>query len=100
VFAEAVAHGELLVNATNGAGSLDALRAAGEQNLEGKVLIDIANPLDVSGGMPPTLLTPIGSTTADGKPDVTLAHAEELQASRGPRWISARAHLPRGGSLS
>jgi predicted dinucleotide-binding enzyme len=54
-FAEAAEHGELVVNATNGAGSLDALRAAGEHNLGGKVLIDIANPLDSSGGMPPTL---------------------------------------------
>ena len=54
-FAEAAAAGELVVNATNGAGSLDALRAAGDQNLDGKVLIDIANPLDVSGGMPPSL---------------------------------------------
>jgi predicted dinucleotide-binding enzyme len=54
-FAEAAEHGELLVNATNGAGSVDALRAAGEQNLDGKVLIDIANPLDPSSGMLPTL---------------------------------------------
>ncbi len=55
-FAEAAEHGELLVNATNGAGSLEALHAAGEANLDGKVLIDIANPLDVSQGMPPSLL--------------------------------------------
>lgn len=54
-FAEAAAHGELVVNATSGAGSLDALHAAGEQNLSGKILIDIANPLDFSGGAP-TLL--------------------------------------------
>lgn len=54
-FAEAAEHGELLVNATNGAGSVEALRAAGEANLEGKVLIDIANPLDFSTGMPPSL---------------------------------------------
>jgi predicted dinucleotide-binding enzyme len=54
-FAEAAEHGELLVNATNGAASIDALRAAGEQNLDGKVLIDIANPLDPSGSMPPSL---------------------------------------------
>lgn len=54
-FAEAAEHGELLVNATNGEGSLDALRAAGEANLDGKVLIDIANPLDLSQGMPPSL---------------------------------------------
>jgi hypothetical protein len=54
-FAEAATAGDLIVNATNGAGSIDALRAAGDQNLDGKVLIDIANPLDASGGMPPSL---------------------------------------------
>ena len=35
--------------------SLDALKSAGESNLNGKILIDIANPLDFSKGMPPTL---------------------------------------------
>lgn len=35
--------------------SLEALKAAGAKNLQGKVLIDIANPLDFSKGMPPTL---------------------------------------------
>jgi hypothetical protein len=55
MFAEAAAAGELVVNATIGAGSLDALHAAGEQNLNGKVLIDIANPLDASRGMLPSL---------------------------------------------
>lgn len=54
-FAEAAAHGEVVLNATNGAASLDVLRAAGEENLNGKVLMDIANPLDFSRGMPPTL---------------------------------------------
>ena len=53
-FADAASHGEVLVNATAGAASLEALEAAGEQNLDGKVLVDIANPLDFSGGMPPT----------------------------------------------
>lgn len=54
-YAEAAAHGQLLVNATNGAGSLEAMKLAGEQNLNGKVMLDIANPLDFSKGMPPTL---------------------------------------------
>jgi 8-hydroxy-5-deazaflavin:NADPH oxidoreductase len=54
-FAEAAAFGELLVNATNGGGSLPALKLAGEKNLAGKVLIDIANPLDFSKGFPPSL---------------------------------------------
>lgn len=53
--AEAAAHGEIVVNATNGVASLDALRRAGAENLDDKVLIDIANPLDFSQGMPPSL---------------------------------------------
>jgi predicted dinucleotide-binding enzyme len=52
-FADAAAFGEIVVNATAGTASLDALAAAGAENLAGKVLIDVANPLDVSGGMPP-----------------------------------------------
>jgi 8-hydroxy-5-deazaflavin:NADPH oxidoreductase len=54
-FGEAAAHGETIVNATAGAVSLEALELAGETNLSGKILIDIANPLDFSQGMPPTL---------------------------------------------
>jgi predicted dinucleotide-binding enzyme len=54
-FAEAAAHGEVVVNATAGTGSLAALGLAGEDNLAGKVLIDVANPLDFSRGMPPSL---------------------------------------------
>ncbi|MBQ0897121.1 NAD(P)-binding domain-containing protein [Micromonospora sp. U56] len=54
-FAEAVAGAELVVNATSGAVSLDALAAAGAEHLAGKVLLDIANPLDFSRGFPPSL---------------------------------------------
>lgn len=54
-FAEAGGHGELVVNATNGEGSLSALEAVGAANLAGKVLIDVANPLDFSQGRPPIL---------------------------------------------
>jgi len=54
-FAETAAHGEILFNATNGGGSLEALDMAGKANLDGKILIDISNPLDFSKGMPPTL---------------------------------------------
>jgi 8-hydroxy-5-deazaflavin:NADPH oxidoreductase len=54
-FADAAAHGELVVNATSGVASLDALRAAGADNLAGKTVLDVANPLDFSGGFPPRL---------------------------------------------
>jgi predicted dinucleotide-binding enzyme len=54
-YAAAAAWAEVVVNATKGSASLEALRAAGAANLAGKVLIDVANPLDFSKGMPPTL---------------------------------------------
>lgn len=54
-FADAAAHGEIVINATNGMASLDALKLAGESNLNGKILIDVSNPLDFSHGFPPTL---------------------------------------------
>ena len=54
-FAETAAHGELLFNATSGGGSLQALSLAGEANTNGKILVDISNPLDFSHGMPPSL---------------------------------------------
>ncbi|MCB0527824.1 MAG: NAD(P)-binding domain-containing protein [Lewinellaceae bacterium] len=54
-FADAAAFGDLVFVATKGDATLDALRAAGAANLEGKVLVDISNPLDFSKGMPPSL---------------------------------------------
>jgi predicted dinucleotide-binding enzyme len=54
-FADAAAHGELVFNCTAGTASLDALRGAGEEELRGKVLVDVGNALDFSKGMPPTL---------------------------------------------
>jgi predicted dinucleotide-binding enzyme len=54
-FKDAAAFGERIVNATAGGASLSVLESAGADNLAGKLLIDIANPLDFSRGMPPTL---------------------------------------------
>ena len=54
-YADAAAAGELLVNATSGHVSLDALAAAGAENLAGKVLVDVSNALDFGNGFPPTV---------------------------------------------
>lgn len=54
-FADAAAFGEILFNCTQGVASIEVLKAAGEANLNGKILIDISNPLDFSQGMPPSL---------------------------------------------
>lgn len=54
-FTDAAKFGELVINCTSGSGTLDALKLAGASNLGEKILIDIANPLDFSKGMPPSL---------------------------------------------
>lgn len=66
-FAEAATFGEILINATNGSNSVTALILAGTKNLSGKILIDIANPLDFSNGMPPSLLPGLHNTNSLGE---------------------------------
>lgn len=52
-FSDAVAHADLILNATNGLHSLDALESVGAQALAGKTLVDISNELEpVEGGLP------------------------------------------------
>ncbi len=52
-FAETAKFGAIIFNCTNGSGALDALRSANPDNLKGKTVVDISNPLDFSKGMPP-----------------------------------------------
>jgi predicted dinucleotide-binding enzyme len=54
-FADAAAFGEIVFNCTRGVESVSILKSVGEKNLDGKILVDISNPLDFSKGMPPTL---------------------------------------------
>lgn len=54
-FAEAAKFGEIIFNATLGAGSVEAFKMAGEENAAGKTVVDISNPLDFSQGFPPFL---------------------------------------------
>ena len=54
-FADAAASGEIIFNCTSGQVSLEVLQLAGRENLQGKILVDVANPLDFSKGMPPSL---------------------------------------------
>jgi predicted dinucleotide-binding enzyme len=54
-FSGAATGAEMVFNCTSGTVSLEALRAAGAENLAGKILVDVSNPLDFSRGTPPTL---------------------------------------------
>lgn len=47
-FANAAGFGEIVFNCTLGSASLEALQQAGAENLNGKILIDTANPINYS----------------------------------------------------
>jgi hypothetical protein len=70
-FADAAAFAETAVLATLWEGTQNAIRLADPENLAGKILIDVTNPLDFSAGMPPKLA--VGHLNSAG---------EEVQ-----RWI-------------
>ena len=64
-FAEAAQFGDILVLALLGIGTADAIRLAGIESFDGKVVIDATNPLDFSKGAPPTLF--VGTTDSLGE---------------------------------
>jgi len=66
-FAEAAAFGEIILNVTQGGNSINALMLADAKNLDGKILVDIANPLDFSKGMPPSLIPELSNTNSLGE---------------------------------
>jgi len=78
-FAEATEEADLVVNATNGGVSIDVLTQAGAANLAGKVLLDVANPLDFSQGFPPSLFVKdtdsLGEQIQRAFPDVKVVKA-------------------------
>ena len=64
-FEDAAQFGEIVVVATHGMSAEKALESAGAGNFAGKVVIDVTNPLDLSGGMPPRLA--LGFSTSLGE---------------------------------
>ena len=54
-FADAAAFGEIAIIAVHGEAAENSIRLAGQKNFDGKVVIDVTNPLDFSKGFPPTL---------------------------------------------
>jgi 8-hydroxy-5-deazaflavin:NADPH oxidoreductase len=71
-FNDAAAFGEIVFLCLNGAYALDAVRSINADSINGKVVIDLTNPLDFSKGMPPRLLEGLNNSTSLG---------EEIQAA-------------------
>jgi 8-hydroxy-5-deazaflavin:NADPH oxidoreductase len=66
-FEDAARNADVVFVCTNGAGTLDAIKMAGAENLKGKLVIDLTNPLDFSNGMPPSLLKGLHNTYSLGE---------------------------------
>ena len=66
-FREAATGADIVFNVTSGLVSLEALRAAGAENLADKPLVDVSNPLDFSNGMPPFLPAALTEHTSVGE---------------------------------
>lgn len=64
-FADAARFGEVIVVATLGTATEEALKRAQVEHFNGKLVIDTTNPLDSSRGMPPSLF--VGTTDSLGE---------------------------------
>lgn len=64
-FQEAASQGELLINATHGQISVEALKLAGADKVGGKTLIDTANELDFGGKVFPAIASGSRSVAID-----------------------------------
>ena len=61
---EAAKFGEIVILATAWSGTENAISISGKENFSGKILIDVTNPLDFSGGMPPNIAVPFNDSGA------------------------------------
>ncbi len=89
-FADTAGFGEIVFNATAGAGSVAAVRAAGRENLRGKILVDVSNPLDFSRGMPPTLFT---AAAGDSNAERIQAEVPETKVVKTLNTVNASVML-------
>jgi 8-hydroxy-5-deazaflavin:NADPH oxidoreductase len=64
-FTEAASFAELIVLATLWDGTPNAIKMADPKDFDGKVVVDVTNPLDFSKGMPPSLA--VGHTDSGGE---------------------------------
>lgn len=87
-FADAAAHGEVLILAVRGDVARTAVaRAGGADGLSGKVLIDVTNPLDFSQGFPPALIAGLHNDFSLGE-----ALQADLPATRVVKALNTMSH--------
>lgn len=82
---EAAAFGDVIVLATGWDGTKNAIELAGKENLAGKTVIDVTNPLDFTEGPPPKLAVRYpasgGELVQEWMPDANVVKAFNIIAS-------------------
>jgi 8-hydroxy-5-deazaflavin:NADPH oxidoreductase len=66
-FAEAVKFGAIVLNALQGSITISTFKSCNANDFDGKIIIDIANPLDFSNGFPPSLIDGLNNTNSLGE---------------------------------
>ncbi|HEY6956377.1 MAG TPA: NAD(P)-binding domain-containing protein [Flavisolibacter sp.] len=66
-FNDAAAFGDIVFLCLNGAHALEAVRSIDADSINGKIVVDVTNPLDFSKGMPPRLLEGLSNSTSLGE---------------------------------
>ncbi len=64
-FENAAQFGEMIILATHGVATTNAIDTAGKNNFKGKVVVDTTNPLDFSQGMPPKFAATLGKSLGE-----------------------------------
>lgn len=74
-FEDAAIYGDLIFLALNGEHALEAINSFDRGHLDGKIVVDITNPLDFTQGMPPRVLEKYRDTSLGEAIQAALPHA-------------------------
>jgi len=74
-FEDAAIYGDMVFLCLNGEHTLEALSSVDRGHLDGKIVIDITNPLDFNQGMPPRILEKYAATSLGERIQEALPHA-------------------------
>lgn len=65
LFEETAKFGDVIVLATHGVATKNAIDLAGKSNFKGKIVVDVTNPLDFSAGTPPKFAAALGNSLGE-----------------------------------
>ncbi|MDQ6609533.1 MAG: NAD(P)-binding domain-containing protein [Bacteroidota bacterium] len=79
-FADAASFGDIIFICLNGEHALDVVNSLIADDLQGKIIVDVTNPLDFSKGMPPSILKEFTTTSMAEAIQQTLPAAHVVKA--------------------